>query len=303
MTVIVTNDVFREGGSESLVLSLGNPRGASLGNPALASVNIIDDEVAGQPALNPVEDAQFLVRQHYADFLNREPDPPGLAFWTNQITSCGTDAACVEVKRINVSAAFYLSIEFQQTGYLVYRLRQAAFGTGPLLGFHIFLRDTQEIGSGVVVGQPNWEQQLEQNKRGFANEFVTRQQFASAYPQTMTPAQFVDALNANTGGSLSQAERDTLMSDLAAGRRTRAEVLRAIAEDADFAAREFNRAFVYMQFVGYLRRGPSDAPDNGLGGYNFWLGKLNQFDGNFIQAEMVKAFISSIEYRARFGTP
>jgi hypothetical protein len=38
-------------------------------------------------------------------------------------------------------------------------------------------------------------------------------------------------------------------------------------------------------------------------GYNFWLAKLNQFNGNYINAEMVKAFLSSIEYRQRFGLP
>jgi len=32
------------------------------------------------------------------------------------------------VKRINVSAAFYLSIEFQETGYLVERIYKTAFG-------------------------------------------------------------------------------------------------------------------------------------------------------------------------------
>jgi hypothetical protein len=36
-------------------------------------------------------------------------------------------------------------------------------------------------------------------------------------------------------------------------------------------------------------------------GYNFWLSKLNQFNGNYVEAEMVKAFITSIEYRQRFG--
>src|SRR5438874_87991 len=75
---------------------------------------------AAPPILNPLEDAQFFVRQQYLDFLNREPDPDGLAFWTNEIISCGGDAQCIEVKRVNDSAAFYLSIEFQQTGYLVY---------------------------------------------------------------------------------------------------------------------------------------------------------------------------------------
>jgi hypothetical protein len=52
---------------------------------------------------------------------------------------------------------------------------------------------------------------------------------------------------------------------------------------------------------GYLRRNPHDAPDGNFNGYNFWLNKLNAFDGDFVQAEMVKAFLSSSEYRQRFG--
>ncbi|PYS72070.1 MAG: hypothetical protein DMF69_08610, partial [Acidobacteria bacterium] len=62
------------------------------------------------------------------DFLNRQPDASGLAFWANEITSCGADVQCKEVKRINVSAAFFLSIEFQQTGYLVERIYKVAYG-------------------------------------------------------------------------------------------------------------------------------------------------------------------------------
>ena len=97
------------------------------------------------------------VRQQYIDFLNREPDAAGLAFWTDQITSCGGDAACVELKRINVSGAFFLSIEFRETGYLVYRMYKAAYGNLPNapvpLTFEEFLPDTQQIGQGLVVGE------------------------------------------------------------------------------------------------------------------------------------------------------
>src|SRR5258705_593649 len=71
---------------------------------------------------NSIDDPRFFVRQQYLDFLNRQADDLGLAFWTNEITSCGFDPQCIEIKRINVSAAFFLSIEFQQTGYLVYRM-------------------------------------------------------------------------------------------------------------------------------------------------------------------------------------
>jgi len=55
------------------------------------------------------------------------------------------------------------------------------------------------------------------------------------------------------------------------------------------------------QYFGYLRRNPNDAPDGNFDSFNFWLNKLNQFNGNYIQAEMVRAFLSSTEYRRRFG--
>jgi hypothetical protein len=119
----------------------------------------------------------------------------------------------------------------------------------------------------------------------------------------MTAVQFVDALSQHTrdplqsssAGSLTQQERDALAADLQAGRKTHAQDLRAVAEGTEFSRREFTRAFVYMQYVGYLRRNPDDAPDLNFNGYDFRLPKLNQFGGNFQQAEMVKAFLASAE--------
>ena len=255
---------------------------------------------AGQ---NLLDNAQFFVAQHYRDFLNREPDQAGLAHWTNQMTNCGNPN--LEVCRINVSAAFFLSIEFQETGYFAFRAHQAAFNTGPGLEMGTFLLDTQRLGRGVVVGQPGYQEQLAANQEAYTNEFVARPEFLARYPTTLSPAQFVDALNANTGNSLDATERQTQINNLAANNTQsgRAAVLRAVLLDTDFARREFTRAFVYLQYVGYLRRNPDDPPDSDFSGYNFWLTKLNQFNGNFIQAEMVKAFLSSIEYQSRFGTP
>jgi len=119
----------------------------------------------------------------------------------------------------------------------------------------------------------------------------------------MTPAEFVDALNARAGGVLDAAECDALVGELQADNTDagRASVLRRVAEDGTLHQREFNSAFVFMQYVGYLKRDPDAPPDADFSGYNFWLSKLNQFDGNFVQAEMVKAFLDSIEYRRRFG--
>ena len=254
---------------------------------------------------NPIDCAEFFARQHYRDFLNREPDASGLAFWSNEITSCGGDQQCTEVKRVNVSAAFFLSIEFQQTGYLAYRIYKAAYGNLPNAPVPIrlgeFLPDTRQIGQGVVVLQPGWETMLENNKQAFISEFMQRERFASAFPSTMTAEEFVDQLNANAGNPLSETERDHLASDLSTGAKTRPQVLRAVAEDPDLISAEFNRAFVLMQYFGYVRRNPDDAPDGNFEGYNFWLTKLNQFDGNFLNAEMVKAFMTSTEYRQRFG--
>ncbi len=209
------------------------------------------------------------------------------------------------MEKINVSAAYFLSIEFQQTGYLAYRMYKAAYdnisGAPVPVTWQEFLPDTQAIGQGVQVGVGNWEERLETNKAAFAQAFVSRKRFTDRYPAGMTPAQFVDALNQNAGGALSSSERDGLIDDLANNRKTRAQVLRAVAEDSDLTRAELNRAFVLMQYFGYLRRDPNSDPDTNFDGYNFWLNKLNQFNGNFVNAEMVKAFIVSGEYRLRFG--
>src|SRR5207244_4174914 len=108
-------------------ISLSNPTGASLGGASTAAVTITDNDAS--TGANPIDQAGFFVTEHYYDFLNRLPDTDGLAFWTNEITSCGSDQTCIGLKRINVSAAYFLSIEFQQTGYLVERMYKAAFGS------------------------------------------------------------------------------------------------------------------------------------------------------------------------------
>ncbi|HZB44219.1 MAG TPA: DUF4214 domain-containing protein [Pyrinomonadaceae bacterium] len=257
-----------------------------------------------------IGDSEDFVTQHYRDFLGREPDPAGLAFWTNEIESCGADQQCRETKRVNVSAAFFLSIEFQETGYLVHRTYKTAFGNMPgapvPLRLGEFLPDKQEISRGVVIGQPGAGALLEQNKGAYFDAFVQRARFTQTYPTTLSPEQYVDALNANTGGVLTAEERQAAIGEFAGATGSadvgaRARALRRVAENAEFARREKNSAFVLMQYFGYLRRNPNDTPDADFGGHFFWLNKLDQFGGNFVQAEMVKAFIVSIEYQRRFG--
>jgi len=255
-----------------------------------------------------IDDTDFFVQQQYIDFLFRFPDQGGFAHWQNEINMCGADAACIELKRINVSGAFFLAIEHQETGFYAYRMHKAGFGNLPgkpvPVRREVFIPETRELLNNVVVGVGNWEQQLNANKAAYALAFVNRAEFQAAFPASMTAAQFVDKLNQHAEGALDAGERQTLINQLTAGgvnnAQARANVLRAVAEDRTLHDAEINKAFVLMQYFGYLKRNPDDFPDTSFGGWSFWLQKLNDNNGNFVQAEMVKAFITSIEYRARF---
>ena len=241
---------------------------------------------------NAIDTADYFVRQHYLDFLGREPDESGFNFWSDQILSCGADAGCRERRTINVSAAYFLSIEFQQTGGLVDGLYRASYNRRPL--YNEFMPDTATVARDVIVGgASDWAGILEANKQAFVAAWVERPAFQSAYGGLSNDG-YVDTLISHTGVSFSPGERNKLVNGLNSGTLTRANVLRQITENDRFVSAKRNATFVMMQYFGYLRRDPDES------GYQFWLNKLNQFNGNFEQAEMVKAFLVSGEYRNRF---
>jgi choice-of-anchor B domain-containing protein len=236
----------------------------------------------------------YFVRQQYRDFLNREPDEPGLAHWTHEIESCTADAQCREVKRINVSAAFFLSIEHQETGFLVYRMNRASFAAPP--SFAGYTNDARQVGQNVVVGRNGWEQQLAANKAAFAEAWVQRPSFLAEFPAGMDAQAYVTKLFQRAGVNPTLAEVQAAVNAYGTGNtQGRALALRSVVEGVTVTQAHKSPAFVLMEYFGYLRRDP-DAE-----GYNHWLDKLNSFNGNFVEAEMVKAFISSTEYRQRFG--
>jgi photosystem II stability/assembly factor-like uncharacterized protein len=312
LDVLITDDAFAEP-SETFTVALGTATNLTVVAPSAVTVTVNDNDAASGPSRVRWDsnfDSRFFVRQHYLDFLGREPDQPGWDFWTNEIESCGADAACREAKRVNVSAAFFLSIEFQETGYLVYKTYKASFGdisaSRPVpVTFSQLIGDSRRVAREVVVGQADWQARLEANKQAFFNAFVQRPEFLALYPAAMTPSAFVDALNANAGGALAASDRSALLNQLTVNNTPsgRALVLRQVAENAAFTRAEKNRAFVLMEYFGYLRRDPDSAPEQNLNfdGYDFWLTKLNQFGGDFVAAEMVKAFLVSAEYGGRFG--
>ncbi|MDQ3917246.1 MAG: carboxypeptidase regulatory-like domain-containing protein, partial [Acidobacteriota bacterium] len=248
--VFITDDSFVEG-PEELTLRLTPGAGAVAGAQSSATLTI-DDNDADASAPNPADETRFFVRQHYRDFLGREPDDAGLQFWTDNIEKCGTDQQCRAARRVDTSAAFFLSIEFKETGFLVHRAYVAAYGRAPRR-VEEFLFDSRLIADGVVVGQTGWEQRLEANKQAFFAEFVARERFAAQYPSNLTPAQFVAALAANAGGSLPAEEVSAAAAEFGAASDSadaaaRARALRRVAESRALSEREINRAFVLMQY-------------------------------------------------------
>jgi hypothetical protein len=296
--ILLTEDSHDESDEEQANIVLSNPWGATLGQLSSARLMIADD--ASEPGMNASDDAELFVRQHYHDFFNREADASGLAFWMGELAQCGADQQCLDAKRQHVSAAFFLSIEFQQTGFLVHRLTRASFAKMPR--YRDFVHDARALGEGVVVGQGLWQQQLEQNKQAFVAAWVSRAEFKQKY-DGMLNGKYVDALYANAGVVPLASERQQLIDGLDQLTETRGSALLKVAAHPSLVQSEKSPAFVLMQYFGYLRRDPDAAPDSDMSGYNFWLVKLNNHGGDFVAAEMVRSFLLAAEYRSRFGQP
>ena len=268
-------------GDRTLSLKLNNPSGATLGFNSTATLTIKDND-GSQPASNPIDQSQFFVRQHYLDFLNREADTGGLVYWANEIKRCGGDAACIHRQRITVSAAFFIETEFQETGFFIYRLYKSSYGSRP--AYLDFLKDRSRLIAGI---------NLDLNKTSLADEFTQRNSFKQLYPDALTPEEFVNKLFDTADLKPYTEERQFYINLLRSG-GTRAEVLRGLIELAEFKQREYNAAFVLMQYFGYLRREPDEE------GLQFWLSVLNDKVGGDYRS-MICAFITSAEYQSRFS--
>jgi hypothetical protein len=231
-----------------------------------------------------------------------------LAFWIGQITACGGNASCIADKRVDVSASFFLSIEFQETGGYALRVQRAVFGrqsNDPFERYPYlqFMRDSRTLGDGVIVGQPGFDTLLDQNKQAYVEQIVASSDFSARFPAAPAGV-FVDALFASAGVTPTDVERTAAINAFGAGGNIgRIAALRSVTDSASVRAADIRVAFVLAEYYGYLRRNPTDAPDFNDAGYQFWLSKLNAFNGNYLAAEMVKSFLLSAEYRGRFGTP
>jgi hypothetical protein len=232
---------------------------------------------------NAIDAATFFVRQQYLDFLNREAEQGGLDYWTEQINKCNGDASCIRARRIDVSAAFFDAKEFQLTGSFVYGLYKGSLGRNPR--FTEFMPDRSRI----TVGDT-----LDSSKQALADDWVSRAEFKAQYPASMSNADFVNKLFDTAGLNGSGVDRQGYISTLNAG-GARSQVLRSIIDSEAFRTKEYNRAFVLMEYFGYLRRDPEPA------GLAFWLNVLDNREPNNYRG-MVCSFITSAEYQNRFSS-
>jgi hypothetical protein len=273
-------------GSRTVNLTLSRTAGtATLGSPGAALLTILDNDTTA-PTSNPIDNNQFFTQQQYLDFLNRVPDADGLGYWTNQITLCGANPACINSRRVGVSAAFFIELEFQDTGSFVYRFYKASYGERPT--YAQFMPDRSRVVGGT---------DLESGKQAFAEAWAQRPEFLAKYPASLTGPQFIDALLLtvlNGSGANLSGLRPALINDFNTY-QSRARIVRMVVDDASFKQAEYNKAFVLMQYFGYLRRDPE------IDGYLFWLDVLNNRVQNNYRG-MVCAFITSAEYQDRFSS-
>ena len=240
-------------------------------------------------ALNPLDTPEYFVRQQYVDLLGREPDEAGFNYWSDQILACAGAALCVNARRRDIGAAFFIEQEFQLTGSFIYNVYAGALIRKP--AFNEYSSDRQQ-----VVGGAN----LDAAKTAFAQSFVQRSEFLTKYQSNTTAASFVDALllSVQSAGVNLSAERTNLINTYNSSANTidsRAAVVRAVADNATFKQAQYNPAFVLTEYFSYLRRDPDQS------GYDFWLNVLNTGDpGNY--RGMVCSFITSAEYQRRFST-
>jgi hypothetical protein len=305
--VSIIDDSYHEV-NETFSVVLSNPTGATLGTPSTATVTIVDnDAVNGQNPILQTDNAgvAFFVRQHYLDFLGREPEPGEP--WSAILRGCADqfnvdpNSPSAGCDRITVSGAFFGSPEFKDKGFYLIDFYRVAFGRLPQ--YSEFVTDLASL-----VGTT--AQQVFARRAAFANNFVQRPEFASI--AALPNSSYVTTLMAGTNGqnynltSITTPDpanpdgatkvtltTNDLINGLNANTLTKAQVLRAIVQSDQVVGVEAINAFVASQYYGYLRRTPEPA------GFNAWVNYLTTHPTDF--RTMVNGFMNSIEYRLRFG--
>jgi hypothetical protein len=212
--------------------------------------------------------SRLFVMQQYRDFLGREADPGGIAYWGDQINA--------GVPRPAVIESFLGSGEFQGTIAPVTRLY-----------FAYFLRIPDYGGLTYWIGQFRGGMSLE----AISDYFALSGEFAGRYG-ALDNAQFVDRVYQNVLGRAPDAGgRAFWTSELDSGARTRGQVMLSFSESAEYRNLIASEVYVTMAYIGMMRR----APD--AGGFAYWVDYL---DSGSSGLALLDGFLLSAEYHGRF---
>ena len=293
--VFITDDSNFEGDETFYVTLHANVPGVALAAPAVTELHIQDNDTS-TPASNPIDNPPFFIRQQYLDFLGRDPDSQGFANWMATLTGCPNggfgEFDNPDCDRVHVSASFVQSHEFQTRGYWILRFGYVGLNRsiGAIRSSVTYAEFIRALGQ---IGGSNSPEQEEAAKVAYTNAFVQRSNFLALFPPAMTAAQYVNALESNAQVTLSN--KQALVDALNGGTMSRADVLRNVVESQAVFDKYISRAFVTMEYFGYLRRDPD------LVGYQNWVNSLTADPANY--RHMIFGFIYSTEYRQRFGPP
>jgi hypothetical protein len=284
VVIPIVNDALVEP-TEFFNISLSSPVGVTMGASTSAIIGINDNDAA-PAAQNPIDGIPFFVTQQYIDFLGRLPDATGFNNWVTTLSGCPNggfgefdNPIC---DRVHVSAGFFLSPEFQGRGYFAYRFYEVALDRRPT--YAEFVPDM------ALVGGSQSPESEALSKTTYTDAWMQRPEFKTRY-DGLTNSQYVNALEANA--EVTVTNKASLVAALDSSQMNRGQVLRNIVESQAVADQFFNRAFVSMQYFGYLRRDPDTI------GFQNWLNTLNADPSNF--RHMIFGFLFSTEYRQRFG--
>jgi hypothetical protein len=257
-----------------------------------------------------IADYDFFISQQYIDFLRRFPEPDGLQFYLNILNGCSpSNVECVKFTRGALSANFFRSPEFQRKGSYVMYLYMVSLGQRPATVAE--LQDTSKIDRPhytefmadlATISTPNDDPVLtEQKKNELAAAWLQRTEIKNKY-DALSNSAFVQTLLNTAGVTISNQAQ--LVTDLNAGTKTRAQVLRIIVESPELDAKFYKNAFVTMEYFGYLRRDPEpcwNVPNPSECGYIFHNERFKLVaDKDFLENTIVRGFIESPEYINRF---
>ena len=257
-----------------------------------------------------IADYDFFIQQQYIDFLRRFPEPEGMAFYLNILNGCHpSDIECIKFTRGALSANFFRSPEFQRKGSYVMYLYMVSVGQRPATVAELsdptkverphYTEFMTDLGS---ISVPNDDPILtEQKKVALTDAWMQRPEIKSKY-DALSNSLYVQKLVDTAGVSLpNQAQ---LVADLNGGTKTRAQVLRAIAESTQVNDKFYKQAFVTMEYFGYLRRDPEicvGSPNPSQCGFIFHNERFKLVaDKDFLENTIVRGFIESPEYINRF---